>query len=133
MIFIDGGYLMKHPKERDRYKRVAENADMMKQTLSDICPIMVSWQFAKTAAKKNWKKGEKPTMEDIGYSDAIPQVSSLVLATMEEELVETHKLRVIDILKGRNGEIGQFKTNWDFFTMNFTEETVQNVEDLSFL
>ena len=23
-------------------------------------------------------------MEDIGYSDAIPQVSSLVLATMEE-------------------------------------------------
>ena len=84
-IWIDGAYLLKHPKERDRFKRVAENADMIKQNLSDICPVVCSWQFAKSAVKKNFKKGEKPGLEDIGYSDAIAQVSSLVMATLEED------------------------------------------------
>jgi hypothetical protein len=124
---------MKHPKEKDRYKRVAENADLMKQELAAIAPLCVSWQFAKTASKKNAKKGEKPGLEDIGYSDAIPQVSSVVLATLQEETHEAYETRVIDILKGRNGEVGRFKTNWNFMQMDFTEENAQEIEALSFI
>lgn len=132
-IFIDGAYLLKHPSERDRYRRVAENADLIKQELSKICPTVCSWQFAKTAAKKNAKKGEKVGLEDVGYTDAIAQVSSIVLGLFEDESVETIKQRKIDILKGRNGETGEFRTNWRFDTMDFSEIIEEDVSELQFL
>lgn len=132
-IFIDGGYLVKHPTEKDRYRRVAENAELIKSELAAIAPCVVSWQFAKTASKKNPKKGEKVTYDDIGYSDAIAQVSSLLLGMFEEDSVSTLKSRKIEILKGRSGETGSFSTNWNFHTMDFSEMDQQEVGELQFL
>lgn len=132
-IFLDGGYLVKHPTVRDRYQRVAENADLMKQELAPIAPTVVSWQFAKSAGKKDKKKGEKVTMDDIGYTDAIAQVSSLVAGVFEDESIETIKCRIVEILKGRNGETGRFKTNWDFQHMDFREQVEQDVSALQFI
>jgi replicative DNA helicase len=131
-IFIDGGYLVKHPSERDRFRRVAENSNLIKQNLAPIAPTAVSWQFAKTAAKKDKKKGEKVGLEDIGYTDAIAQDSSVVCGIFEDESIETEKHRVIDLLKGRSGETGRFKTRWDFEHMHFEEVEEQDVEDLQF-
>jgi len=130
-ILIDGGYLVKHPTERDRYRRVAENADLMKQELAALAPTAVSWQFAKSASKK--KKGEKVTGDDVGYSDAIFQVSSLLLGLFEEDSVETLQQRKIEILKGRGGEVGSFRTKWDFQNMDFSEIEDEDVEELQFL
>lgn len=132
-IFIDGGYLIKHPTERDRFRRVAENADLIKSELAALAPVVVSWQFAKSASQKNKKKGEKVTYDDIGYSDAIAQVSSLVLGLFEEESVETIKRRKVEILKGRHGEVGSFVTNWRFDTMDFSEVIEEEPEELQFI
>jgi len=129
-IFVDGAYLVKHPKEHDRFKRVAENADLMKKNLASIAPTVCSWQFAKTASKK--KKDEKVSLDDIGYSDAIGQVSSVVLGIFEDENVETLKQRRIEVLKGRSGEVGSFTTRWDFLTMNFSQVADENVDELQF-
>lgn len=131
-IFIDGAYLVKHPTEKDRYRRVAENAELIKSELTPLAPTVCSWQFAKTAGKKNVKKGEKVTMDDIGYTDAIAQVSSLVLGLFEEDSVETLKQRKVEVLKGRSGETGSFTTAWDFQQMNFDEIVQQDVQDLQF-
>lgn len=131
-IFIDGGYLLKHPSERDRYKRVAENADLIKSMLCPIAPTVVSWQFSRSGGKKHLKKGEKPTMDDIGYTDAIAQVSSLILGITQAENVETLKARQIDVLKGRFGETGSFLTNWNWETMDFSEIVEKNVEDMHY-
>jgi replicative DNA helicase len=132
-IFLDGAYLVKHPRERDRYKRVAENADLIKSELAPIAPVCCSWQFAKTAAKKDKKKGEKPTLEDIGYTDVIAQVSSLVLGVFEDDSIETIKRRKVEVLKGRSGETGSFLTNWDFKKMDFDEVEQVEVEDMQFI
>lgn len=132
-IFIDGAYLVKHPTERDRYRRVAENADLIKQELCPLAPTVASWQFAKTAAKKNKQKGEKAELEDIGYTDAIAQVSSIVLALLEDTSVENELRKLIDILKGRNGETGQFVTNWNFKTMSFSEIEETSLEELQYV
>lgn len=132
-IFIDGAYLIKHPTERDRYRRVAENADLIKSELAKLAPTVASWQFAKTASKKNTKKGEKVGLEDIGYTDAIAQVSAIVLGLFEEESVETLKQRKVEILKGRNGETGSFSTNWNWLTMDFSEIEEQDVGELQFI
>lgn len=134
-IFIDGAYLMKHPTVKDRYQRVAENADLVKQNLAAICPTVCSWQFSKpkgkTGAKK--KKGEVQTLDDIAYTDAIAQNSTVVAGMSEDESVETIKRRRVDILKGRNGETGSFYANWNFKSMDFSEWVEQDISELQFL
>jgi len=135
-IYVDGSYLLKHPRERDRFKRVAENADLIKQDLSDLAPVACSWQFARGVArkaKKNGKIGDEVGLEDIGYTDAIGQASSLVIGLFEEESVETIKQRRVQILKGRNGEIGEFLTRWDWLTMDFTEVVEEELAELKFV
>jgi hypothetical protein len=130
-ILIDGGYLIKHPTERDRFRRVAENAELIKKELCPLAPTIVSWQFASSATKK--KKGEKADLDDIGYTDAIAQVSSLVLGLLEKDTIETLKQRSIEILKGRNGETGSFNTAWEFDKMNFTQIIETPVKEFQFL
>ena len=131
-IFIDGAYLLKHPTERDRYKRVAENADLIKKQLAnEICPVVCSWQFARTASKGK-KKDEPVTLDDIAYADAIGQVSSLVLGIFEEEAIDTVKQRRVRVLKGRAGETGEFLANWDFVKMDFSEVVNVPIEELTF-
>lgn len=136
-LWIDGGYLVKHPTETDRYKRVAENAEMMKSKLADERPTVVSWQFARTASKKSKSKkpGDKVDLEDIGYTDAIGQVSSTVLALLQGDGdVEAVKTKLVDLMKGRKGESGQFPIHWDFGpNMDFSQVVEQDVEDLNFL
>ena len=122
-IVIDGAYLLKHPNRRlNRWDRVAENAELMKQALAtDLnIPVFASWQLNREAAKKA-KKGQETGLEDIGYSDAIGQISSIVLALDEEDSVETLKQRKVSVKKGRNGEVGSYYINWDFHNMNFSQ------------
>lgn len=132
-IFIDGAYLLKHPTEHDRYKRVAENADLIKKELAPLAPVTASWQFARTAAKKNTKKGEKIGLDDIAYADAIGQMSSVVMGLFQDENVEVVKQRTIEILKGRSGETGSFNVNWNWDIMDFSESTQDAVEDMQFI
>jgi len=135
-VFIDGAYLVKHPTERDRFRRVAENCELIKSEIAPMCPVACSWQFSRDASKKQKKgkdKGEKVTIDDIGYTDAIGQISSIVLGLFEEESVETMVRRKIEILKGRKGEVGSFTTAWDFQSMSFAEIVEEDVADLSFL
>lgn len=140
-IFIDGAYLLKNAAERDRYRKVAENADLIKKELSPIAPVVCSWQFNRDS-KKNKKPGEKPGLEDIAHADAIGQISSIVLGLFEEEGNEKLKLtepakqtkavtkKKVDILKGRSGEQGEFNINWNFDTSDFTEVKEKDVSEL---
>jgi hypothetical protein len=60
-------------------------------------------------------------------------VSSIVLGLYEEESVETVQSRVIEILKGRKGEVGRFRTRWDFHKMDFSEVLADPFEKLTFM
>ena len=60
-------------------------------------------------------------------------ISSIVMGMFEEETVETLKQRRVKILKGRNGETGEFVSNWNFDKMDFSEVQQTAVEDLSFV
>lgn len=123
VLLLDGAYLARHKNPRlDRFTRVAENVELMKRYGTDMeIPTFASWQFNREASKKVIMKGGKAGLEDIGFSDAIGQISSIVCGLMQEEGVETMQKRSVDVLKGRNGEIGQFAVNWLFSTMNFQQ------------
>lgn len=132
VVYVDGAYLLQARNARDRYTRVAENCDALKRDVAGHLgiPVVASWQLSREAAKKKKaKKGEAVDLEDIAYSDAIGQHSSIILGLFEEESVETIIRRRVEIMKGRSGEKGQFFVRWDFEKMNFTEiESEEPVE-----
>lgn len=124
VIFIDGAYLLRHRNARlDRFTRAAENVELIKRACTDLeMMAFTSWQFNREASKKQKKgKGQQGDLEDVGYTDAVGQISSVVLSLYQEDSVETMKQRRIQVLKGRNGEIGQFSIAWDFTAMSFTQ------------
>lgn len=140
-LVIDGAYLLAHrDKKLDRFTRVAENCRMLK---SDIAaglniPLAASWQFSREMAKKKNAKGkkggdEKAGLEDIGFSDEIGQISSIVLGMLDADSVETLQRRKIDVMKGRGGELGHWYVNWDFNQMDFGEWIAPSHEQLKFV
>jgi len=123
-VYIDGAYLLRHPNLRlDRYTRVAENIELIKKGTSNAeVPTIASYQFARTATTKNKGQDKQQAgLEDIAFSDGIGQISSIVLGLFQDESVETMNSRIIRVLKGRNGEVGQFQVHWNFNTMDFSE------------
>jgi replicative DNA helicase len=124
LVFIDGAYLLRHRNLRlDRYTRAAENVELIKRFNTDLgMSTFCSWQFNRTASQKQKKgHGEHGELEDIGYTDAIGQISSIALGLFQEDSVETMKYRRVRVLKGRNGEVGQFSIAWDFTAMSFVQ------------
>lgn len=133
-IYVDGAYLLRHPNLRtSRFERQTENAEWLKQRVAtDLgIPVVASYQFGKEMVKKQKASGAqaKAGLEDIYGSDAIAQLSTMVFGLMQEDSVETQKERIVEILKGRNGETGRFKINWDFQGMDFSEKVSQEDEE----
>ena len=124
VVLFDGAYLLKHHNPRlDRFTRVAENVEMMKMLSADYFCTFASWQFNREASKKNQNPKAKVqvNLEDIAYSDAIGQISSIALGMFQEESIETSAKRDIRVMKGRNGEQGQFSIHWNFYVMDFSQ------------
>lgn len=125
-LYVDGAYMLQHPNSKlDKFTKIGENANAMKQRIaSDLgIPTVASYQFGRSAVKKG--KGKKDEgdigLDDIYGSDVIGQVSSVVLGMLQKDSVETKVQRTISLLKGRNGESGQFDIHWNFYDMDFSE------------
>lgn len=114
VLFIDGAYLLRNSNPRiARHERINSNAEDIKQHLAEQLniPVIQTFQFNRDATKKTQ---EDVGLENIAGSDAIGQLSSVVLGLFEEESIETALQRKIRVMKGRNGEQGEFTINWRF-------------------
>lgn len=132
-LFIDGTYMLRSNNPRiGKWERMSENAEAIKQRIaSDLrIPCICSYQLSKEFAKKQ-KAGiqTKAGMEDIYGVDAVAQLSSVILGLFQEDSVETQLCRRVEVLKGRNGETGEFLINWDFVGMNFEERASKKTAD----
>lgn len=143
IVFIDAAYLLRHPNQKmSRWDRATENMELMKSILAEDLdvPVVNSHQLNRDAEKKI-KKGKKDELgvEDIAYTDAVGQISSLVMALLQQENandVEIIKQREVTIMKGRNGESGSFNINWEFQQgpnwLDFSEIEQVQLENLSY-
>lgn len=115
VIFIDAAYLLRSSnKFLGRWERVTENIEFIKSCIAEALdiPVVISYQINREGGKK---KAGKATLEDIAYTDAIGQISSVVMGLFEEpDHIEALIRRNVTILKGRNGETGEFSINWCF-------------------
>ncbi len=129
IVYIDGAYLMK-PEDRRLTKRV-EKLELVVSELKTICnlrniPIVCTSQMNRMSKGK----GKEGTLETIGYSDSIGTDASIVLTLLPGEGDEENSHRYIKFLKGRDGESGSYRYNFNFSPMNFDfcPETSDNTE-----
>jgi replicative DNA helicase len=129
VVFIDGAYMLKNDDPRlGKYAKVGENVEMIKKEIAhalDI-PVICSYQFNREVPKKKAKKGggapQQVGLEDIGYSDAIGQFSSIVIGLFEDDSVETMVSRKMEVMKNRHGPVPvSFRVHWDMTRMDFSE------------
>lgn len=143
VIIFDGAYLLRLPNRRPapRYERIAEVAESIKQdvALNLNLPVFCTWQLNRDAAKRRRRKprfetssepapqltDRIPTLEDIADSDAIGRVSSIVLAMLDDETPEDLDAKAatksLYVVKGRDGERGQYRIRWQFQPCDFRE------------
>ena len=135
IVYVDGAYLLRHQdKQLRRFERQAAVTDQLKNELATDCsvPVFSTWQFNKEVSRKR-AGARKRTMDDIYGSDVIAQHSSVVLGLLEESSPETLRRRMMDILKGREGETGEFEIQWDFARMDFSQRTAEAPGPLVYL
>jgi len=136
VVYVDGAYLLRHPSPKaSNWERVKDNAEALKQQLAGELgiPVVASYQFNREAAKKSM---DATGLEHIGGSDAIGQIATIVLGLFEPDSVETLNQKHVDIMKGRNGEMGGFDVNWifdDYPFMDFSQVAEKSKDDLSFI
>lgn len=123
VVLIDGAYALDNERAKGIYDAVTLNVKALKRRLAAPLgiPVLCTWQFENL---KKLKKGERPTMDNIGYSRAIQEYSSILLGLFEQDdpsNVENLFQRTVHILKGRGGQVGVFNARWDFHKMNFGE------------
>jgi hypothetical protein len=67
------------------------------------------------------KGGKDGSLETIGYTDAIGTHSSVVVAIKDGPTENPRASRMMDILKGREGEHGSFPINFRFAPLDMSE------------
>lgn len=142
IIYIDGMYLMSPRNDKGRgkggrFERAAYLVDDLKEmTITRDRPIVATTQFGR-AADKGGKGG---SLENIGYTDAIGTHSSLVLGikmcdpVMVDKYLDergdtretkmTFPYRVIETMKGREGESGEFAINFKLGPTDFSRTSL---------
>lgn len=122
VVYVDGAYLLEYPDPAlGMYAKVAVVAKETKRiSVEQEVPFYCSWQFNREGAKA-LKKGETPGLEHIAHADTIGQISRVVLGLFEPENVSTQRRRAVRVLKGREGEEGEFTIHWNWRRMDFSQ------------
>jgi len=138
VIIVDGAYLFQASRRKgSSWEMIIDSCNYLKSRVAVKTPVIASWQFNREAVKKLKKKGQDgdPDLEDIAGSDAIGNISSVVLSMLvptDQGLADSgmDEYRTIKIIKGRSGETGQFRINWLFNKMDFSEYVEGSKHDL---
>lgn len=121
IVMIDGVYLLKPnhvSRNANRTEQITGVFDDLKALNLELNkPLVVSTQFNRAAGKG----GKDGSLETIGYSDAIGTHSSVVVGLKEGPTENPRHSRLFDILKGREGEHGEYAINFRFAPLDMSE------------
>jgi len=122
-VYVDGAYmLVPDEKKYQKHEMIADSIQGLKQRIAgDIgTPVVTSYQF-----NREQTKAKQTGTEHIGGSDAIGQIASIVLGLSgddDDSKPSNHEpVKTVDVIKGRNGETGEFKINWKFNTWPYMD------------
>ena len=101
--------------------------DLKALTLESDRPLLQSTQFNRAAGKG----GAEGSLETIGYTDAIGTHSSQVVAAKMGPTDNPRMSRLLQFLKGREGETGSVAINFRFAPTNLEEMDWEEGEESS--
>lgn len=127
ILYVDGAYLLRpRSKVRAKWERVAETAEVLKALSAEMdIPILGTYQFNRKGAGK---------LENIAYSDVIGQLASIVISLFPDpnvakgEAWDGTQSKILELIKGRDGEHGSAKLLFDLVRMNVIQEEEVNEE-----
>lgn len=128
ILFVDGAYLLRLPTSSSRqplWEKIGEIAQVLKN-IAVTCniPVVVSFQINREGGRRDRQGNQDTGVEHLQLSDAIGQLSSLIVAIFNDEggdELGASRQRRLKIIKGREGERGQWNINWNWATCNFSE------------
>jgi len=125
VLYADGAYLLRtKSKTAARWERVTETAEILKMVARQFnIPALATYQFNRRGP------GD---LGNIGYSDAIGQLASIVCAIDDEEKEKdrhstfwsARAYKLLTLLKGREGERGVIRVLYDMHRMLVEQESV---------
>lgn len=123
MIYIDAAYLLTpsgyHNRGIAKWEAISKVIGQTKQiAIRYDRPVFETVQFNRNV-KNNATK--EPDLSDIGGSDSIPQDASIVLGARMGLPPFERTRRRISVMKNREGEVGEFHTDFSFSPPNMGE------------
>lgn len=123
VLVVDGAYLVKSSEHRgmqswERYGEILKDFKFIAHTLK--IPLILSFQLNREQTRSGKSGGVgKESIDNFSFSDTIGQLMTAGLAIHNDKNDDGRKL--IEILRGRHGEDGDFMMNWNWDLMDFTE------------
>ena len=121
VVLIDGLYLLKpsvSTRQTNRTESFTAVLDEVKGiALARAKPILATTQLNRQAGSK----GANASLETISYADAVGTHSSVVLAVQDGTTEDPTQSRLMQFLKGREGEAGNFLVNFKFSPFDMEE------------
>lgn len=121
-LYVDGAYLLRtRQRFAARWERVAHTAEFLKGIAGDFnIPVVETYQFNRRGPG---------SLANIGGSDAIPQLASIVMGLDDEQKGRTaawggRSYKTLNLLKGREGERGKMRILFDMDRTKITQEMV---------
>lgn len=121
LVVIDAQYLL-DPSSKVR------GADKTWEKLSIVGKEVTQMALARNRAvhqsvqfNRSQKKGSDDGLANIGGTDVVGQISSVVVGISEGETPNETTQREYEVLKNRDGPKGKFKTNFRFDPIDFSE------------
>ena len=137
VVYVDGAYMMRPSEKGIRgWESVVNVARGLKQKVAAglMVPVFATYQFNKNAMKDAKKKKAEIGLEHVAGSQEIAWLSSVLLALTLGKSGETADAKLIEVLKGRDGETGSFWTRFNFGIAPYMDfgEIEMKAENLTF-
>ncbi len=120
-LYVDGAYLLRTKgKSESRWERIADAAEVLKTIAREFnIPVVATYQFNRRG----------PGLANIGGSDAIGQLASIVIGLADEQasghaVWSARQYKTVELLKGREGEKGKVRVLFDMEHMVIEQEEV---------
>lgn len=124
LVVVDGAYMVSPMEKRGNstWERVLNVANELKKVAQDeAVPVIGTYQFNRDGARSQ-------KLENIAGSDAIGQVSSVVLSIADEAFSCDSYVpivyKIVELLKGREGEKGKIRIRCDMRRSSVEQESV---------
>lgn len=122
IVYVDGAYMLRTSGRQDsQWERVTATAEFLKRIATEfMIPVVSTYQFNRRGPG---------SLGNIALSDTVGQLASIVVGISEEEeddvgSFEPQQFKLLELLKGREGERGLIRIVYDMQRMQIRQHSV---------